>query len=89
MISTLATFLKTRLRAILIFAVLVGGVVILVSYNRGVQAKTEAVLAGPSAAARDQTVLALAKSGKLVDVLTATQNPDDTDKDSPKMSAAC
>lgn len=82
MISTVATFLRTRLRAILIFVVLVGGIVLLVSYNRGVQAKTEAVLAGTSAAARDQTVLELAQRGRLVDVLTATQNPDDTDKES-------
>ena len=84
MLSTVATFLKPRLRAILIFVVLVGGIVLLVSYNRGVQAKTEATLAGPSAPARDQAVLELAQRGKLVDVLTATQNPDDTDKESPE-----
>ena len=84
MISRVIPFIQARLRAVVIVVVLVVGIYVLVSYNRGVQTRTEAVLAGPSAAARDQTVLALAQRGRLVDVLTSTQNPDDTDKDSPE-----
>ncbi len=84
MISSVVPFIQAKLRAIVIAVVLVVGIYLLVSYNRGVQTKTEAVLAGPSAAARDQTVLELAQRGRLTDVLTSTQNPDDTDKDSPE-----
>ena len=75
--------MKTRLRAIALIAVLVLGIYGLVSYNRAEQAKLETALGSPLPAVRDAAVKGLVQSGRLVDTMINTQNPDE-DKDSPE-----
>lgn len=77
------SFLKARLRAIVIVVVLVLAVYGLVSYNRAAQTKVENALASTDQNVRDEAVRGLVQNGRLVDVLINTQNPDE-DKDSPQ-----
>ncbi len=81
--NAVVTFMKTRLRAIALIAVLVLGIYGLVSYNRAEQAKLETALGSPLPAVRDAAVKGLVQSGRLVDTMINTQNPDE-DKDSPE-----
>jgi len=75
--SSVLSFFQARLRAILIVAALILAVFGLVSYNRSSQAKTEAALASPDQNVRDSAVQGLVGSGRLMDVLINTQNPDE------------
>ena len=77
------SFLKARARAFAIVAALVLAVYGLVSYNRAGQVRMETALASPQPDVRDAAVQSLVGSGRLVDVLINTQNPDQ-DKDSPQ-----
>lgn len=81
--SSVLSFFQARLRAIVIVAVLILAVFGLVSYNRAAQAKIEAALASPDQNVRDAAVQNLVGSGRLMDVLINTQNPDE-DKTSPQ-----
>lgn len=81
--SSVLSFFQARLRAILIVAALVLAVFGLVSYNRASQAKLETALASPDQNTRDGAVQRLVGSGRLMDVLINTQNPDE-DKTSPQ-----
>lgn len=81
--SSIVSFFQARLRAIVIVAALVLAVFGLVSYNRSSQAKLEAALASPDQNVRDGAVQRLVGSGRMMDVLINTQNPDE-DKTSPQ-----
>ena len=81
--SSVLSFFQARLRAIVIVAALILAVFALVSYNRSAQAKLEAALASPDQNVRDGAVQSLVASGRLMDVLINTQNPDE-DKTSPQ-----
>ena len=81
--SSVLSFFRARLRAIVIVAALVLAVFGLVSYNRSSQAKLEAALASPDQNVRDGAVQGLVANGRLMDVLINTQNPDE-DKTSPQ-----
>ena len=81
--SSVLSFFRARLRAILIVTVLVLVVFGLVSYNRASQAKLEAALGSADQNVRDGAVQGLVASGRLMDVLINTQNPDE-DKTSPQ-----
>ncbi len=74
--SKIAAFIQARLLTVAVLAVLVLGVWGLVSVNRSHQKALEATLASGAPAARDAAVLDLVKSGRLVDTLINTQNPD-------------
>jgi len=81
--SSVLSFFQARLRAIIIIAALILAVFGLVSYNRSSQAKLETALASPDQNVRDGAVQGLVGSGRLMDVLINTQNPDE-DKTSPQ-----
>ncbi len=81
--SSVLSFFQARLRAIIIVAALILAVFGLVSYNRSSQAKLETALASPDQNVRDGAVQGLVGSGRLMDVLINTQNPDE-DKTSPQ-----
>lgn len=73
--------LRARLRAILIWVVIIAAIFGLVTVNRNKQARLEAALASADANTRDATVQELIGQDRLIDVLTNTQNPNE-DKDS-------
>lgn len=73
-------FLMSRLRTVVVLAVLVLAVYGLVSYNRAHQTALETTLADGTPAARDAAVLGLVNNGRLADTLINTQNPDEDDK---------
>lgn len=75
--SQIAAFLQARLRATLIIAVLVIGIYSYVSYNHAHQKALETTLATGTPADCDAAVAGLVQSGRLVDVLLNTQNPDE------------
>ena len=75
--SSVLSFFQARLRAIVIITVLVLAVFGLVSYNRASQAKLEAALGSADQNVRDGAVQNLVASGRLMDVLINTQNPDE------------
>ena len=75
--SSVLSFFRAKLRAILIVTALIVAVFSLVSYNRSSQAKTEAALASPDQNVRDAQVQILVGNGRLMDVLINTQNPDE------------
>jgi len=79
--NAVVTYVKPRLRAIVIIAALLLAVSGLVSYNRAGQAKLEDALASTQPAVRDAAVQKLVQNGRLIDTLINTQNPDE-DKDS-------
>ncbi len=79
--NTMLAFVKARLRATVIVAVVILAVYGLVSYNRAGQRRLENALASPQQNVRDAAVQGLVQNGRLVDVLINTQNPDQ-DKDS-------
>ena len=81
--NAVVSFLKARSRAFAIVAVLILAVYGLVSYNRASQRRMETALASTQPDVRDAAVHSLVGSGRLVDVLINTQNPDQ-DKDSPQ-----
>ncbi len=74
--SKIAVFLQARLRATLIIAVLVIGIYSYVSYNHAQQKALETTLSTGTPADCDAAVTGLVQSGRLVDVLINTQNPD-------------
>ena len=80
--SRIIAFVRARLLTAVIVAVLVLGIVGLVSFNRSHQKALEATLADGTPAAQDAAVAGLVSNGRLADVLTNTQNPDE-DVDSP------
>ena len=79
----ITTFLLSRLRTVVVLAVLVLAVYGLVAYNRAHQAALETTLADGAPAARDAAVLGLIQNGRLADTLINTQNPDE-DAKSPR-----
>ncbi len=74
--SKIVPFLLARLRAVLIIAVLVIGIYGYVSYNHTRQAALETTLADGTVPARDAAVQQLVESGRLIDALINTQDPD-------------
>ena len=75
--NKIAAFLLPRLRTVLIFAAIIIAVYAYVSYNHARQARVETTLATGSPAAQDAAVSGLIGSGRLVDVLLNTENPDE------------
>lgn len=78
--SKMAAALRARMVTIIVWAVIILGLWGLVSYNRASQARQEATLSSDNQATRDDTVLSLVNSGRLIDVLTNTQNPNEDAK---------
>ncbi len=78
--ARITAFLLSRLRAVIILAVLVLAVYGLVSYNRAHQTALETTLANGTPEARDAAVLGLVQNGRLADTLINTQNPDEDAK---------
>ena len=78
--AKITAFLLSRLRTVIILAVLVLGIYGLVSYNRAHQAALETTLANGTPAACDAAVLGLVQNGRLADTLINTQNPDEDAK---------
>lgn len=78
--AKITAFLLTRLRTVIILAVLVLGLYGLVSYNRAHQTALETTLANGTPEARDAAVLGLVENGRLADTLINTQNPDEDAK---------
>ena len=74
--NKIVPFLFARLRAVLIVAVLIFGIYGYVSYNHTRQAALEATLADGTVPARDAAVQQLVESGRLIDALINTQDPD-------------
>ena len=79
--NAFVTYLKPRLRAVIIVAVLVLGIYALVASNRAGQEKLEEALGSPQMGVRDAAVQGLVQNGRLIDTLISTQNPDE-EKDS-------
>ncbi len=79
--NAVVTYLRPRLRAIVIALVLIVAIGTLVSINRAGQAKLEETIADGQPARRDAAVQGLVQNGRLIDMLINTQNPDE-DKDS-------
>ncbi len=78
--AKITAFLLSRLRAVIILAVLMLVIYGLVSYNRAHQTALEAALANGTPEARDAAVLGQVESGHLADTLINTQNPDEDAK---------
>ncbi len=78
--AKITAFLLSRLRTVIILAVLVLAVYGLVSYNRAHQTALETTLADGTPSARDAAVLGLVENGRLADTLINTQNPDEDAK---------
>ena len=78
--AKITAFLMSRLRTVVVLAVLVLAVYGLVSYNRAHQTALETTLANGTPEARDAAVLGLVQSGRLADTLINTQNPDEDAK---------
>lgn len=83
-----ASPVAARSRTILIWAAVILVVFALVSYNRGQQAQTVAALASTSEPVRDATVRRLVQGGRLIDVLTATQDPNSDAKSDQNVKSA-
>lgn len=65
---------------IAVWAAIIIVIFALVSYNRNAQAQTEAALTSANQDVRDRTVQRLVLDGRLIDSLTATQNPNEDAK---------
>jgi HEAT repeat protein len=78
--SKLGAAVWARRVTILVWAVILIGIFAVVSYNRAAEARTEAALNSPSQEIRDNEVLSLIQSGRLIDALAATQNPNEDAK---------
>lgn len=82
-LSKLGAVIWSRRITILVWAVIILGLFAIVSYNRTVQAHIEAALTSPNQKVRDAEVLNLVQSGRLIDALTSTENPNQ-DPTSPR-----
>jgi HEAT repeat protein len=78
--SKLGAAVWARRVTILVWAVILIGIFAVVSYNRAAEARTEAALNSTSQQIRDGEVLSLIQSGRLIDALAATQNPNEDAK---------
>ena len=78
--AKITAFLLSRLRTVVVLAVLVLAMYGLVSYNRARQTALETTLANGTPNARDAAVLGLVQNGRLADTLINTQNPDEDAK---------
>jgi len=84
----LAALVAARRVTIIVWGVLILFVVALVSYNRTAQARTVAALSSNSPAVRDRAVRGLVQSGRLTDVLAATQDPNSDAKSEQNLESA-
>lgn len=84
----LAALVAARRVTIAVWAVLILLVAALVSYNRAGQARTVAALGSNKPAVRDRAVRGLVQSGRLTDVLTATQDPNSDAKSEQNLESA-
>lgn len=75
-LSKLGAAIWSRRVTIIVWAIIILGLFAIVSYNRAVQARTEAALTSPNQKVRDAEVLNLVQSGHLIDALTSTENPN-------------
>ncbi len=84
----LAALVAARRVTIAVWAVLIILVAALISYNRAGQAHTVAALGSNSPAVRDSAVRGLVQSGRLTDVLAATQDPNSDAKSEQNLESA-
>lgn len=82
-LQEIANAIRGHLITVAVWAAIVVAIFVIVSVNRANEAATEATLASPNQAVRDNTVLHLALENKLIDSLADTQDPN-TDSNSPQ-----
>lgn len=78
--SRLGAAIWSRRVTILVWAAIILVIFATVSYNRAAAARTEAALSSPNPQIRDAEVRRLVEQGRLIDALTATENPNEDAK---------
>ncbi len=84
----LAALVAARRVTIIVWVVLIVFIAALISYNRAAQSHTVAALGSNNPVVRDRAVRGLVESGRLTDVLAATQDPNSDAKSEQNLESA-